>query len=379
MAFIKYTCDLIKHGGMDMNNRPRFVNNLILPGILILLVLFPLLNCSDVSRNDKNSKFGIVIHGGGGVRERIEFEKTPELERAYRDKIKEALSEGYEILLKGGGSLDAVEAAIRVFEDSPLFNAGKGASFTSAGTNELDASIMNGKTLRAGAVGAVNFVKNPISLARLILEKTPHVLLVGEGALAFAKEQGAEIRSADYFYTERKWTSLQRRLKEDVPYGGELKEKREDADSSEKIKENNEDKFGTVGAVALDKNGNLAAGTSTGGRVKKRPGRVGDSPIIGASTYANNQTCAVSTTGLGENHLVLLTSKEISALIAYKGMALEEAVDYVIMKELVEIGGSGGAIAIDKNGNVAMSFTGEGMYRGFILDDGKAVVKIYKE
>lgn len=362
-----------------MNNRPKFVNNLILSGILILLVLFPLFNCSNVSKNDKNSKFGIVIHGGGGVRDRIEFEKNPELERAYRDKIKDALSEGYEILLKGGGSLDAVEAAIRIFEDSPLFNAGKGASFTSAGTNELDASIMNGKTLRAGAVGAVKFVKNPISLARLILETTPHVLLVGEGALAFAKEQGAEIRSADYFYTERKWTSLQRRLKEDVPYGGELKEKREGADSSEKIKENNEDKFGTVGAVALDKNGNLAAGTSTGGRVKKRPGRVGDSPIIGASTYANNQTCAVSTTGLGENHLVLLTSKEISALIAYKGMALKEAVDYVIMKELVEIGGSGGAIAIDRNGNVAMSFTGEGMYRGFILDDGKAVVKIYKD
>jgi beta-aspartyl-peptidase (threonine type) len=368
MAFIRHMCDLIKRGGMDMDNRPRFVNNQILSGILIVLVLFSLFNCSNVSEHDKNSKFGIVVHGGGGVRDRIEFEKDPDLEKAYKDKIKEALSAGFEILLKGGDSIDAVEAAIRVFEDSPLFNAGKGASFTSAGTNELDASIMNGKTLRAGAVGAVKFVKNPISLARWILEKTPHVLLVGEGALAFAKEQGAEIRSADYFYTERQWTSLQRRLKEDVPYGGELKEKREDSDS-----------FGTVGAVALDKNGNLAAGTSTGGRVKKRPGRVGDSPIIGASTYANNQTCAVSTTGLGENHLVLLTSKEISALTAYKGMALKEAVDYVIMKELVEIGGSGGAIAIDKNGNVAMSFTGEGMYRGFILDDGKAVVKIYKE
>jgi beta-aspartyl-peptidase (threonine type) len=364
---------------MDMNNRPRCITNLILPGILILLLLFPLFYCSDGSEKDKNSDFGIVIHGGGGVRDRIEFDKNPDLETAYRDTINESLSKGYEILETGGSSVDAVEAAIRVMEDSPLFNAGKGASFTSAGTNELDASIMNGKTLRAGAVGAVKFVKNPISLARLILEKTPHVLLVGEGALAFAKEQGVEIRSADYFYTERQWTSLQRRLKEDVPYGGELKEKRESADSSEKIKEDNEDKFGTVGAVALDKNGNLAAGTSTGGRVKKRPGRVGDSPIIGASTYANNQTCAVSTTGLGENHLVLLTSKEISALIAYKGMALEEAVNYVITKELVEIGGSGGAIAIDKNGNVAMSFTGEGMYRGFILDDGKAVVKIFKE
>jgi len=351
-----------------MAYRRRFVNNLILSGILILLMLFALYNCSNVLNNDKNSTFGIIIHGGGGVRDRIEFEKNPELERAYRDKIKEALSVGYEILLKGGGSIDAVEAAIRIFEDSPLFNAGKGASFTSDGTNELDASIMNGKTLRAGAVGAVKFVKNPISLARRILEKTPHVLLVGEGALAYAKEEGVDIRSADYFYTERKWESLQRRLKEDVPYGGELKEKREDSDY-----------FSTVGAAALDKNGTLAAGTSTGGRVKKRPGRVGDSPIIGASTYANNQTCAVSTTGLGENHLVLLTSKEISALIAYKGMALQNAVDHVIQKQLVEIGGSGGAIAIDKNGNVAMSFTGEGMYRGYILNDGKIVVKIYKE
>jgi beta-aspartyl-peptidase (threonine type) len=379
MALIKYTGALIKHGGMDMNNRPRFVYNLILPGILVLLVIFPVLDCSNVSKNEINSKFGIVIHGGGGVRERAEFERNPDLETSYRDTINEALSKGYEILETGGSSVDAVEAAIRVMEDFPLFNAGKGASFTLAGTNELDASIMNGKTLRAGAVGAVKFVKNPISLAKLVMQRTPHVLLVGEGALAFAKEQGAEIRSADYFYTERQWTSLQRRIKEDVPYGGDLKEKREDSDSSEKIKENNEDKFGTVGAVALDKNGNLAAGTSTGGRVKKRPGRVGDSPIIGASTYANNQTCAVSTTGLGEKHLVLLTSKEISALTAYKGMALKEAVDHVIMKELVDIGGSGGAVAIDKNGNVAMSFTGEGMYRGFILDDGKAVVKIYKE
>lgn len=351
-----------------MDKGRRFVNNLILSGILTLLILFPLFNCSNSSKNDKGSSFGIVIHGGGGVRERAEFERNPDLETSYRDTINEALSKGYEILETGGSSVDAVEAAIRVMEDSPLFNAGKGASFTLAGTNELDASIMNGKTLRAGAVGAVKFVKNPISLAKLVMQRSPHVLLVGEGALAFAKEQGAEIRSADYFYTERQWTSLQRRLKEDVPYGGDLKEKREDSDS-----------FGTVGAVALDKNGNLAAGTSTGGRVKKRPGRVGDSPIIGASTYADNQTCAVSTTGLGENHLVLLTSKEISALIAYKGMTLEEAVDHVIMKELVEIGGSGGAIAIDKNGNIAMSFTGEGMYRGFILDDGKAVVKIYKE
>jgi beta-aspartyl-peptidase (threonine type) len=262
-------------------------------------------------------------------------------------------------------------------EDSPLFNAGKGASFTLAGTNELDASIMNGKTLRAGAVGAVKFVKNPISLAKLVMQRTPHVLLVGEGALAFGKEQDVEIVPSEYFFTERQWESLQRRIKEKVPYGSRLKKETEDTPSLKERKNNNEDNYGTVGAVSLDKNGNLAAGTSTGGRVKKRPGRVGDSPIIGASTYANNLTCAVSTTGLGEKHLVLLTSKEISSLIAHRGMTLEEAVHHVIKNELVGIGGEGGAIAIDRNGHVAMVFTGEGMYRGYVLDDGKVIVKIY--
>jgi len=302
---------------------------------------------------------------------------THELEEAYRSTLREALTAGYAILKDGGSSVAAVEATIRAMEDSPLFNAGKGASFTNAGTNELDASIMNGKTMRAGGVAAAQYVKNPITLARLVMEETPHVLLVDEGALTFAKEQGVELRSADYFYTERKWKSLQRRLKENVPYGGQLESAIEDTLLPEN--ENDEDKFGTVGAVALDKAGNLAAGTSTGGRVKKRPGRVGDSPIIGASTYANNQTCAVSTTGLGEKHMVLLTSKEISALMAHKGMSLKEAANDVIMNQLVEIGGGGGAIAIDSKGNIVMPFTGEGMYRGHIKSDGKIVVKIYRE
>jgi len=312
----------------------------------------------------KKNTYGVVLHGGGGVRRTKEM--TPELEDAYRNKLKEALLAGYELLDNGESSVYAVEATIRVMEDSPLFNAGKGASFTSAGINELDASIMNGKTLRAGGVANVKFVKNPISLARLVMEKTPHVLLVSDGALLFAKEQGVELKLAEYFFTKRQWESLQRRLEENVPFGGQ-------------IDETDEDKFGTVGAVALDKAGNLAAGTSTGGRVKKRPGRVGDSPIIGASTYANNNTCAVSTTGLGEKHMVILTSKEISALMAYKGMSLKEAANDVIMNQIAAIGGGGGAIAIDKNGNVAMPFLGEGMYRGYMRSDEKMVIKIFKD
>lgn len=344
----------------------------------VLSLCFCLLACSSTStqKDSRPVPFGIVIHGGAGVRDQRVFKENPELENAYRAKLREAITAGYEKLKNGGSSVDAVEAAIRVMEDSPLFNAGKGASFTSAGTNELDASIMNGKTLRAGGVGAVPYVKNPISLARRVMEKTPHVLLVGEGALAFAKEQGVALMPADYFYTERKWRSLQRRLKENVPYEGKLKN---DPPPSPPEKESKEDKFGTVGAVALDKAGNLAAGTSTGGRIMKRPGRVGDSPIVCASTYANNETCAVSTTGLGEKHMVLLTSKEISALMAHKGMSLKDAANLVVKEQLVKIGGGGGAVAIDKDGHVAMPYTGNGMYRGYALADGKVVVKIYRE
>jgi len=360
-----------------MNNSLIAIVKPYISAVLLLFFISSLVICSGGSSNSTNNRpFAIVLHGGGGVRSKTEM--TPELEKAYRSALNEALTAGNEILKNGGSSVSAVEATIRVMEDSPLFNAGKGASFTRDGTNELDASIMNGKTMRAGGVGAVQYVKNPISLARLVMEETPHVLLVGEGAHAFAKEQGVELKPADYFYTERKWESLQRRLKENVPYGGKLKSTADDTISRKNEEKINEDNFGTVGAVALDKEGNLAAGTSTGGRVKKRPGRVGDSPIIGASTYANNQICAVSTTGLGEKHMVLLTSKEISTLIAYKGMSLKNAVHDVIMNQLVGVGGGGGAIAIDKYGNITWSFTGEGMYRGYIKSDREKVVKIYK-
>ena len=355
-------------------------NPSIVPAILTLFIILFLINCSNTSENPQNLKFGLVIHGGGGVRDKAVFEENPELEKAYREKLHEALAAGYEKLKNGGSSVDAVEAAINVMEDSPLFNAGKGASFTREGKNELDASIMNGKTLRAGGLGAVQYVKNPISLARLVMEKTPHVLLVDQGALAFAKEMNVELKPADYFYTETKWKSLQRRLKEDVPYGGKLQPKTEKT-KKDPVTGSNDNKidkelFGTVGAVALDKEGNLAAGTSTGGRVKKRPGRVGDSPIIGASTYADNRTCATSTTGLGEIHMTILTGKDISAQLELKGTPVQQAADNTMQKVKLRLGG-GGVIAIDKDGNIGISYLGDGMYRGYVGVDGKIFVKIY--
>jgi beta-aspartyl-peptidase (threonine type) len=318
--------------------------------------------------------FALAIHGGAGVRDREEFEADPGLERAYRDALTESLSAGYEVLSAGGSAVDAVEAAIMVMEDSPLFNAGKGASYTRAGTVELDAAIMDGKTLRAGAVGAVRRVRNPISLARIVMDETPHVLVVGEGASALAQEMGVSWVPESYFYTERKWNELLERLEQQVPYGTPIPRSRSQPPDDDPA---DSGLSGTVGAVALDADGNLAAGTSTGGRITKRPGRVGDSPIIGASTYANNENVAVSTTGLGERHMVLLTAKEISSLMRYRGMSVEEAAENAVKVQLVSIGGSGGAIAMDSEGNVAMPFTGDGMYRGWVREDGRIEVRIF--
>jgi L-asparaginase / beta-aspartyl-peptidase len=323
--------------------------------------------------------FALAIHGGVGVREKVEFKKNKGLEKAYREKLEESLSAGYERLTRDGRCVDAVEAAIRVMEDSPLFNAGKGASFTSAGTHEMDAAIMDGNTLNAGGICTVSSVKNPIHLARLVMEKTPHVLLSGEGALSFAEEQGVALMPPEYFYTERKWQSLQQRLQEEIPYGADVGDPKVSPTSFQASPESDEDKFSTVGAVALDKGGNLAAGTSTGGRIKKRPGRVGDSPIIGAGTYAKNKVCAVSTTGLGEKHMIILSAKEIASLMEYKRMPLESAANHVILEQLVEIGGSGGAVAMDKDGHIAMPYTSNGMYRGYVYENGDFVVKIFDE
>jgi L-asparaginase / beta-aspartyl-peptidase len=308
--------------------------------------------------------FGIAIHGGAGTI--LKSQMTPEQEAAYLTGLREALLAGYQVLKDGGNSLDAVEASVRVLEDCPLFNAGKGAVFTSDGKNELDASIMEGKTLRAGAVANVRHVKNPVTLARRVMEKTAHVMLVGRGAEAFAEEQGIELMPDAYFFTEWRWQNLQR-----------IKALEENPVLPDALL--GDDAHGTVGAVALDLDGNLAAATSTGGMTNKRFGRVGDSPIIGAGVYADNQTCAVSATGHGEYFIRLSVAHDISAAMAYKNLLLKEAAEMAIYTKLAALGGTGGVIAIDRNGHIAMPFNTEGMYRGYWLSGGEAVVKIYKD
>jgi len=306
----------------------------------------------------QSNKYGLVIHGGAGTI--LKSNMTPEKEREYIQKLNEALQAGYKILENGGTSLDAVVAVINIMEDSPLFNAGKGAVLTEKGIAELDASIMDGKTLKAGAVAGIKHVKNPITLARLVMDKSPHVMMIGEGAEEFAKENNIEMVDNNYFITPNRWQQYQK-----------MKEAKD--------KKAKEEKHGTVGCVALDKNGNLAAGTSTGGMMMKKFGRVGDSPIIGAGTYANNNTCAVSGTGYGEYFIRLNIARDISDLMDYKNLSLSEAANEVIMKKLPQLGGDGGIIAIDKNGNIAMPFNTEGMYRGYHISGEQLVIKIYKE
>jgi beta-aspartyl-peptidase (threonine type) len=304
----------------------------------------------------------MVIHGGAGTitRERM----TPVKERELTGKLTEALESGMKILRDGGSALDAVETSIRILEDSPLFNAGKGAVFTGDGKNELDASIMDGRTLSAGAVASVTTIKNPISAARAVMEKSKHVLLVGKGAERFAAEQGLEIVDPKYFFDQERWDELQKVKQEKgasmrVPAGTPLG-------------------LGTVGALALDAEGNLAAGTSTGGLTNKMHGRVGDSPIIGAGTYANNRTCAVSGTGQGEYFIRLSIARDVSSLIEYKGWGVEKAANKVIQEKLTALGGTGGIIALDNNGKIAMSFNTAGMYRGWMKEDGVAHVEMFE-
>lgn len=331
------------------------------------LVLLVLSSCEMREAAPEPSTFGIVLHGGAGTMRKENL--TAEMEAAYREKLAEALQVGYGILKNGGSSLDAVEQTIHILEDSPLFNAGKGAVYTHEGTHELDASIMDGRTRNAGAVAGVQRVRHPISLARQVLENSPHVMLSGAGAEAFAAQQGLELVDPAYFHTERRYRQLQKALEkaaaESVP--------------SSVLQPEADHKFGTVGVAALDRQGNLAAGTSTGGMTNKRFGRIGDSPVIGAGTYADNRTCAVSATGHGEYFIRAVVAYDISALMAYRGMTLQQAADKVVMKKLVELGGEGGIIAIDKHGNIAMPFNTPGMYRGYIDRNGQAVVKIFRE
>jgi len=320
----------------------------------------------DDQPNMEIEKFGLVLHGGAGTIERSKM--TPEREREYRAGLERALMAGHEILKRGGSSLDATEAAVRVLEDDPHFNAGKGAVFTSAGTNEMDAAIMDGKTLAAGAVASLKHIKNPVSLARLVMEKSGHVMMDGEGAEAFARENGIELVDQKYFYTQERWEALEK-IK--------AAEKSRTGAAGKAFIITDQDRHGTVGAVALDRNGNLAAATSTGGTTNKRPGRVGDSPVIGAGTYANNPTCAVSATGDGEYFIRATVAHDVSALMEYRGMSLKEAAQSVLDK-VAKLGGSGGLIAIDRQGNIALPFNTSGMYRGYVDPNGKFVVEIYK-
>ena len=320
----------------------------------------------DDQPNMEIEKFGLVLHGGAGTIERSKM--TPEREREYRAGLERALMAGYEILKRGGSSLDATEAAVRVLEDDPHFNAGKGAVFTSAGTNEMDAAIMDGKTPAAGAVASLKHIKNPISLARLVMEKSGHVMMDGEGAEAFARENGIELVDQKYFYTQERWEALEK---------VKAAEKSRTGAAGKAFVITDQDRHGTVGAVALDRNGNLAAATSTGGTTNKRPGRVGDSPVIGAGTYANNATCAVSATGDGEYFIRATVAHDVSALMEYRAMSLKEAAQSVLDK-VAKLGGSGGLIAIDRHGNIALPFNTSGMYRGYVDPNGKFVVEIYK-
>ncbi|EIA07737.1 isoaspartyl peptidase/L-asparaginase family protein [Flavobacterium frigoris] len=336
--------------------------------LALLLILFVFVQCKSVQSPTKDN-FAIVIHGGAGTI--LKKNMSPELEAEYKAKLEEAVKVGYAVLKNGGSSIEAVEKTINVMENSPLFNAGKGAVFTNQGKNELDASIMDGKTLKAGAIAGVTTVKNPISLARAVMEKSEHVLLAREGAEYFAKENGLEIVNPAYFYTENRYQSL---LKAQEKEKIELDHSGSTSFYDPYIKDN---KFGTVGCVALDKNGNLAAGTSTGGMTNKKWSRVGDTPIIGAGTYANNNTCGVSSTGWGEFFIRNVVAYDISALMEYKGLSLDNAAKEVIQKKLSKLGGNGGIVAMDKDGNITMEFNTAGMYRASIDTKGKLKIAIY--
>lgn len=353
--------------------------------ILLLIICVAFSNCKDKPLAEAQptpekmekptpDNFGIVIHGGAGTI--LKENMTPELEAAYKEILEKAIKTGHEILKNDGSSMEAVEKTITIMEDSPLFNAGKGAVFTNEGKNELDASVMDGKTLNAGAVAGVTTVKNPIHLARAVMEKSEHVMLSGKGAEAFAEQNGLTPVAPSWFYTENRMKSLKRAKEHEKT---ELDHDRSTAFYDPAIKD---DKFGTVGCAALDKNGNLAAGTSTGGMTNKRWGRIGDSPVIGAGTYANNATCAVSSTGWGEFFIRGMVAYDISAMMEYKNMSLQEAAKEVIQNKLTALAdkdGIGGIIAIDKNGNVAMEFNTSGMYRAAMNKEGNLTIKIYKE
>lgn len=321
--------------------------------LLIIFIGILFVGCENTTQSKKPT-WALAIHGGAGNITKANL--TPELEKKYEEKLTEALQSGAVVLKNGGSSLDAVCAAIQIMENSPLFNAGKGAVFTAEGTNEMDASIMDGSNLMAGAVAGVQHIKNPIVAARAVMEKSPHVLLTGTGAETFALDQNIEFVDSSYFFTENRWKAF-------------LKAKHKAIN----------EKFGTCGAVALDLQGNLAAGTSTGGMTYKMKGRVGDSPIIGAGTYADNASCAVSATGHGEYFIRNVVAFQVGALMKYKNMTLDQAAHFMIDEVLQPGAGDGGIVTLDKQGNISMPFNTAGMYRGFVTADKKLHIAIYNE
>ena len=334
----------------------------------ILLPLLLLFACTPSKQKTTSEQpIGIVIHGGAGtiLRENM----TPEKEAAYREALEEAVSVGYTILKNGGSSQEAVEKTIHIMENSALFNAGKGAVLTADETIELDASFMNGATLDAGAISGVQTVKNPISAAIAVMENSPHVMLSGSGADQFAAAQGLEIVEPQYFFTERRVNAL-KKVKE--------AERQEQTAIGESPFLKNQ-RYGTVGCAALDAKGNLAAGTSTGGMTNKKWNRIGDAPIIGAGTYANNATCAISATGWGEYFIRAVVAHDISALMEYKNLSIQDAAQIVIHDKMGKLGGDGGIIGIDNQGNIAMEMNTPGMYRAHINNEGILTVKIYKD
>ncbi len=342
--------------------------------LILLTFLLTLFACQESSvetstgsteKDQSIGKFAIVIHGGAGYIKSL----PPEQEKLYKEKMNEALEKGCQILKTGGSAIDAVEKTINILENSPLFNAGKGAVLNNLGQVEMDASIMDGKTLNAGAVAGVHHIKNPISAARIVMDSSKHVLLCGDGAEQFVKKYGIEMKNPEYFIIEKRVKQLEKIQGKKVAVNG--------------IKGNfnqyiDDHKFGTVGCVALDKNGNIAAGTSTGGLMNKKYGRIGDSPIIGAGTYANNETCGISCTGTGEYFIRTLAAHTVSELMKYKKYSLDKAQKESIM-QVQKLGGDGGMIGLDKNGNISWFFNTEGMFRGFKKSTGETKIEFYKQ
>lgn len=345
-------------------------------GLLILVVIF-FVSCKQEQQAETHKidnkiavkkHFAIVIHGGAGTIKKNKI--TPEQETAYRAILQEALDAGYNILENGGTSIDAVQKTINIMEDSPLFNAGKGSVFNNLGKNSMDASIMDGKTLNSGAVAGVSNIKNPINAARVVMDSTFHIMLSGKGAEDFSKLNDITFEEDAYFYTEKRYKQYQKAKSKDM-----IELDHTAYNNNELIDDH---KFGTVGAVALDKNGNISAATSTGGLTNKKYGRIGDSPIIGAGNYANNKTCGISCTGKGEYFMRTLAAHEASSLMQYKGLSLKESLINVV-GQIGDLGGKGGMIGIDKDANIAWYFNTKGMYRGYKKSNGETIIKIFEE